>query len=88
MLDRAITSTGRVIVRYPHPTVIFEPHRRVDSLSVKESLKGKKILLIGFTGFIGKVWLAKLLAELPDIGKVYLLIRKQRSTTAKKGLRK
>lgn len=88
LLDRAITSTERVIVRYPHPTVIFEPHRRVDSLSVKESLKGKKILLIGFTGFIGKVWLAKLLAELPDIGKVYLLIRKQRSTTAKKRFEK
>ncbi|MBK6799706.1 MAG: SDR family oxidoreductase [Acidobacteria bacterium] len=46
------------------------------------------MLLIGFTGFIGKVWLAKLLAEMPDIGKVYLLIRKQRSTTAKKRFEK
>src|SRR5262249_3882379 len=54
----------------------------VESLSVRQSLAGKHILLIGFTGFIGKVWLAKILEEIPEIAKVYLLIRRQRSTTA------
>ena len=45
-------------------------------------LRGKHILLIGGTGFIGKVWLANLLTELPEIGRMYLLIRSHRSTTA------
>ena len=32
--------------------------------SVRDSLRGKNILLIGATGFIGKVWLANLLTDL------------------------
>jgi long-chain acyl-CoA synthetase len=38
--------------------------------------------LIGVTGFIGKVWLEHILSGTPDVGKIYLLIRRQRSTTA------
>jgi len=40
------------------------------------------VLLVGFTGFIGKVWLANTLADLPEIGKIYLLIRRQKSNPA------
>ncbi len=36
-------------------------------------------MLIGVTGFIGKVWLANTLMELPEIGRIYLLIRRQKS---------
>jgi long-chain acyl-CoA synthetase len=36
------------------------------------------------TGFIGKVWLTKILNDVPEIGKVYLLIRRARSTTAQR----
>ncbi len=39
-------------------------------------------MLIGVTGFIGKVWLAQMLMQIPEIGRIYLLIRKQRSTTS------
>ncbi|MGH9757129.1 MAG: SDR family oxidoreductase, partial [Candidatus Acidiferrales bacterium] len=39
-------------------------------------------MLIGATGFIGKVWLANLLTDLPDIGRIYLLVRHNRSTTS------
>ena len=46
---------------------------------MREALRGKQILLIGVTGFIAKVWLEHLLYEVPDIGKIYLLIRRQRS---------
>ncbi len=52
------------------------------TLSVKNSLRGKQILLIGVTGFIGKVWLAQLLMQIPEIGRIYLLIRKQRTTSS------
>jgi alcohol-forming fatty acyl-CoA reductase len=88
MLDRAIVPATRSVPQLIRPRVIFEPQKRVDSLSVRESLRGKQILLIGFTGFIGKVWLAKLLRDLPEVGKVYLLIRRQRSVTAQKRFEK
>ena len=52
------------------------------------TLAGKNILLIGVTGFIGKVWLAQLLNEVPQIGKIYLLIRRQRTTTAQRRFEK
>ena len=55
---------------------------------MRQTLAGKNILLIGVTGFIGKVWLAQLLNEVPEIGKIYLLIRRQRTTTAQRRFEK
>ena len=46
------------------------------------------MLLIGVTGFIGKVWLANTLMDLPEIGKLYLLIRRQKSSPAQKRFEK
>src|SRR5256885_10527438 len=43
-------------------------------LSVRRALAGKHVMLIGVTGFIGKVWLGTTLMDLPDIGKIYLLV--------------
>ncbi|HEX2489790.1 MAG TPA: SDR family oxidoreductase [Blastocatellia bacterium] len=84
ILNKAVIPARRPAVSFNTPTVIFEPHKQVEKLSVRESLAGKHVLLIGFTGFIGKVWLAKILEECPDIAKVHLLIRRQRSTTAQR----
>jgi thioester reductase-like protein len=53
-----------------------------EPLSVRALLRGKNILLIGVTGFIGKVWLVQLLTDVPDIGRIFLLIRRQKSTTS------
>jgi thioester reductase-like protein len=39
-------------------------------------------MLIGVTGFIGKVWLANTLLDLPEISRIYLLIRRQKSNPA------
>ena len=66
-----------------HAVVDFgsQPHR-VERLSVREALAGKKLLVIGTTGFIGKVWLTMLLEDLPEIGRIYLLIRRQGSRSA------
>lgn len=81
LIRQGILSTERATY-HPHtPTIIFDKGMRTDPLSVIGSLANKNVLLIGFTGFIGKVWLAKVLQDLPQIGKVYLLIRRQRSTT-------
>ncbi|MFM8439859.1 MAG: SDR family oxidoreductase, partial [Acidobacteriota bacterium] len=45
------------------------------SLSPSTIFKGKKILFIGGTGFVGKVTLSMLLHNFPDIGKVYATVR-------------
>ncbi len=76
-VSAAITPARRTVHRTVHPVVVFDSKKRVERLSVRESLAGKSILLIGVTGFIGKVWLIHLLTDLPEIGKIYLLIRRQ-----------
>lgn len=88
VLKKAIVPTRRVVQPLISPTVVFEPYKQLGNLSILDSMAGKNVLLIGFTGFIGKVWLAKVLQEIPDIGKVYLLIRRQRSVTAKRRFEK
>jgi long-chain acyl-CoA synthetase len=38
-------------------------------------LAGKRLVVVGGTGFLGKVWVAMLLHRFPDIGHLYLLVR-------------
>ncbi len=87
-IDAAEVPTRRVFEQLERATVVFDPRKRLDHLSVRESMEGRNLLLIGFTGFIGKVWLAKVLNDIPNVGKVYLLIRRQRSVTAQRRFEK
>lgn len=87
-LERAIQSAGRPAPLRGRPVVMFDGFRKPQRLSVHESLVGKHILLVGATGFIGKVWLANLLTDLPGIGKITLLIRRSRTTTAQRRFEK
>jgi long-chain acyl-CoA synthetase len=82
IIDEAIRPATRFNPKITLPVVHFDSHNGAGPLSVRDSLRGKNILLIGATGFIGKVWLANLLTELPEIGRIYLLIRSNRSTTS------
>ena len=52
-------------------------------LSPTEIFKGKKILFIGGTGFVGKVTLSMLLHNFPDIGKVYATVRARDAAESK-----
>jgi len=70
------------------PIVYFDEPRHTGPLSVRKALSGKGVLLIGVTGFIGKVWLANTLLDLPEIGKLYLLIRRQKSNPSQKRFEK
>jgi long-chain acyl-CoA synthetase len=45
------------------------------SFSIRETFAGRHILLVGGSGFVGKVWLAMVLQRIPDIGRIYLLLR-------------
>jgi alcohol-forming fatty acyl-CoA reductase len=82
VLDETIQPARRPSVRVGVPVVHFDSRNGRAPLSVRATLRGKRILLIGGTGFIGKVWLANLLTDLPEIGRVYLLIREHRTATA------
>jgi long-chain acyl-CoA synthetase len=84
VLDSAIFHAVRPAARADRPIIYFDNHRQVQPLSVRRALAGKHVLLVGFTGFIGKVWLANTLLDLPDIGRIYLLIRRQKSNPAVK----
>ena len=81
-LASAIIPAVRVETPRIRPIVYFDEPRHSQPLSVRQSLAGKRVMLIGVTGFIGKVWLANTLLDLPELGKLYLLIRRQKSSTA------
>ena len=44
-------------------------------MTLKDYYSGKRILVTGTTGFLGKVLLEKLLFSLPQIDLIYVLIR-------------
>jgi long-chain acyl-CoA synthetase len=87
-LTGAIISAQRPAPPNHLPLVVFNRHRLPARLSVRQALRGKSVLLIGVTGFIGKVWLEHLLYGVPDVEKVYLLIRRQRSASAQRRFEK
>jgi long-chain acyl-CoA synthetase len=84
----AIQSIARPELTLGRNVVLFDSAPRVDQLSVRQSLSGKHLMLIGVTGFIGKVWLVDLLQHVPDIKKITLLIRRNRTTTAQRRFEK
>ena len=87
-IAQAIIPAERETVTIVRPVVHWDTDKKEAPLSVRKALAGKRVMLIGVTGFIGKVWLANTLLDLPEIGKVYLLIRKQKSNPAIKRFEK
>jgi hypothetical protein len=58
-----------------------EPHGS-GPLSVRASLRGKHVLVTGFTGFVGKVLVGMLLERAPEIGRITILARGKKSQPA------
>ena len=81
-LETAVVAASRQTPVLERPIVYFDGVRHSAPLSVRRALAGKRVMLIGVTGFIGKVWLVNTLMELPEIGRIYLLIRRQKSNPA------
>jgi thioester reductase-like protein len=81
-LRSAVVPASRQTPVPDRPIVYFDGVRHTGALSVRRALSGKHVMLIGVTGFIGKVWLVNTLMELPEIGRIYLLIRRQKSNPA------
>ncbi len=47
----------------------------VPKLDLKRMLSGRRLVVVGGTGFLGKVWWAFLLSRFPDIERIYLVMR-------------
>jgi fatty acyl-CoA reductase len=88
ILEQAIIPAERTVPRVECAIVDFDGNRQDKPLSVRSAFRDKHVLLIGVTGFIGKVWLVNTLMDLPDVGCIYLLIRRQKSNPARKRFEK
>ena len=88
LLETAVQTTSRPAIPRGKSVALFGEAPRVERLSAREKLTNRHILLIGVTGFIGKVWLVDLLENVPNIGKITLLIRRNRTTSAQRRFEK
>lgn len=58
----------------------MKKHTYIYKNMIREFYQGKSMLLSGATGFLGKVVLEKFFMDLPNIGKIYILVRPKRGT--------
>ena len=87
-LRAAVVPAERQVHPSRPPIVHFEGQRQAQGFSVRRAFADKHVMLIGVTGFIGKVWLANTLLDLPDVKRIYLLIRRQKSNPAERRFEK
>src|SRR5215468_5028915 len=88
LLETARQPTMRPMASSEKPMAMFGGAPRVERLAVSETLANRHILLIGVTGFIGKVWMVDLLEKIPAIRKITLVIRRNRTTSAQRRFEK
>src|SRR6202521_4698078 len=90
--ERALDAATQTAARPPGPAgravAALGDVPRVERLPVRDTLANRHILLVGVTGFIGKVWLVDLLENVSNIGKITLLIRRNRTTSAQRRFEK
>ena len=55
------------------PAPIVDPLH--DRLDLRKQLDGARLLVMGGTGFLGKVWLSMLLHHFPEFEHVHLVVR-------------
>ena len=53
-------------------------------LSARDIYRGRNIFVLGGTGFLGKVLVSLLLHRFPDIGRVYVMVRRGTGTSSEK----
>lgn len=87
-LDQAVLPTTRPRTDSNPPVYAASSTPAVTCLAVRPTLAGKHLMLIGVTGFIGKVWLVDLLENIPQVAKITLLIRRNRTTSAQRRFEK
>jgi long-chain acyl-CoA synthetase len=88
LLGQATQPVERPNTDNHHAVQVLAGTPRMTQLNVRESLAGKHLMLIGVTGFIGKVWLVDLLEKIPEIRQITLLIRRNRTTSGQRRFEK
>lgn len=58
------------------------PATPIPSLDVRTQLDGSRLVILGGTGFLGKIFWVMMLARFPEIGKIFLLVRKNKTKTS------
>ncbi|MDB4987697.1 MAG: Male sterility protein [Myxococcaceae bacterium] len=54
-----------------------------EPLSIQKTLAGRHILFTGASGFLGKVWLTMMLDKVPEVGRIYVLLRGKKNQNAR-----
>ena len=54
----------------------------IPTLDIRAQLDGARLLVLGGTGFLGKIFWVLLLHRYPEIGKIFLLVRKSAKETS------
>jgi long-chain acyl-CoA synthetase len=63
-------------------TALTKSNGHTPRLELGRLMSGKRLVVVGGTGFLGKVWWAFLLSRFPDIGHIYLSLRPKRGKDA------
>ena len=80
-LEESPTSDGGRAVR-------GKPKAADESFSVRETLRGRTIFIVGGTGFLGRLMLYHFLKFVPDLKRVFVLIRPTHGRTGQERLEK
>ena len=64
-------------------TPIEQRRQNLAPLDVTATLAGKNIIVVGGTGFLGKVLISLILKRFPDVGHIYLMVRGKGGLTPK-----
>jgi len=59
-----------------------------EPISIRRAFAGKHVLLTGASGFVGKVWLTLMLDRVPEIGRIYVLLRSKALLSARERFEK
>ncbi|MDB4938608.1 MAG: Long-chain-fatty-acid CoA ligase, partial [Labilithrix sp.] len=58
------------------------PATPIPTLDMRAQLDGARLLVLGGTGFLGKIFWVMMLARFPCVGRIYLLVRKSKTKTS------
>ena len=62
----------------PSTHVAPTPPADAPPLDVAAIFRGKRLFVVGGTGFLGKVWLSLILDRYPELGRMYLVVRSRK----------